>query len=59
MHCVVRGPVMLVVDASCLYDVLIGKASAEHIRGRLAVDTDQAAPHVIDVEELLPRDSCS
>ena len=40
---------MLIVDASCLYDVLIGKPDAERIRARLAADPDQAAPHVIDV----------
>lgn len=43
---------MLVVDASCLYDVLVGKPGAERIRWRLAADPDQAAPHVIDVEVL-------
>lgn len=41
---------MLIVDASCLYDVLVGKPEAERIRTRLAADADQAAPHVIDVE---------
>ena len=45
----VRGPV-LVVDASCLFEVLTGTARAESIRQRLALDEDQAAPHVIDVE---------
>lgn len=43
---------MLIVDASCLYDVLIGKAGSERIRARLASDPDHAAPHVIDVEVL-------
>ncbi len=43
---------MLVVDASCLYEVVAGSAEAERIRHRLAGDTDQAAPHVIDVEVL-------
>ena len=43
---------MLIVDASCLYDVLIGKPSAERIRERLLADRDQAAPHIVDVEVL-------
>lgn len=41
---------MLVVDASCLCEVLIGGRSAEAIRGLLSADSDQAAPHIIDVE---------
>jgi predicted nucleic acid-binding protein len=41
---------MLVVDASCLCEVLIGGPNAEAIRDRLSADDDQAAPHVIDVE---------
>jgi predicted nucleic acid-binding protein len=41
---------MLVVDASCLCEVLIGAPAAEAIRARLASDTDHAAPHVVDVE---------
>lgn len=41
---------MLVVDASCLYEVLIGGRSAETIGERLAADRDHAAPHVVDVE---------
>jgi predicted nucleic acid-binding protein len=41
---------MLIVDASCLYDVLIGKRGADRIRSRLAADDDHAAPHIIDVE---------
>ena len=41
---------MLVVDASCLYEVLVGAARADAIRERLQIDPDQAAPHVIDVE---------
>ncbi len=43
---------MLVVDASCLYEVVIDGVSAEEVRRCLAADTDQAAPHVIDVEVL-------
>jgi predicted nucleic acid-binding protein len=41
---------MLVVDASCLVEVLTGGPGAEAARRRLAVDRDHAAPHVIDVE---------
>lgn len=41
---------MLVVDASCLTEVLIGAPGAEGVRKRLAADTDHAAPHVVDVE---------
>jgi predicted nucleic acid-binding protein len=43
---------MLVVDASALYEVLADTPRAEAIRARLAADTDQAAPHVIDAEVL-------
>jgi predicted nucleic acid-binding protein len=41
---------MLVVDASCLFEVLIGGLGAEAIRDRLADDGDHAAPHIVDVE---------
>lgn len=41
---------MLVVDASCLAEVLIGGPGADAVRTRLAADTDQAAPHIVDVE---------
>jgi predicted nucleic acid-binding protein len=43
---------MLVVDASCLFEVVADTPDAESIRARLASDPDQAAPHVIDVEVL-------
>jgi predicted nucleic acid-binding protein len=43
---------MLVVDASCLYEVVADAVLAEQVRERLAADLDQAAPHVIDVEVL-------
>jgi predicted nucleic acid-binding protein len=43
---------MLVVDASCLYEVLTGTAGAEAIRERLGSDSDHGAPHLIDVEVL-------
>lgn len=41
---------MLVVDASCLAEVVTGGVEAEAIRRRLAGEADQAAPHIIDVE---------
>lgn len=41
---------MLVVDASCLFEVVADTATAEVIRQRLLQDTDHAAPHVIDAE---------
>jgi len=41
---------MLVVDASCLYEVLVGGAAAEPIGERLAADVDHSAPHLVDVE---------
>ena len=41
---------MLVVDASCLFEVLTGTTRAPSIRQRLALDAEQAAPDIIDVE---------
>lgn len=41
---------MLIVDASCLAEVLVGGPGAEMIRARLAADDEHAAPHIIDVE---------
>lgn len=41
---------MLVVDASCLFEVVADTSRAQIIAQRLSRDTDQAAPHVIDVE---------
>ncbi len=49
MNTAARGP-MLVVDASCLFEVLAGTAEAEPIRQRLAADQEWAAPHIVDVE---------
>lgn len=43
---------MLVVDASCLVEVLVGGPQSESVRARLAADDDQAAPHLVDVEVL-------
>jgi predicted nucleic acid-binding protein len=41
---------MLIVDASCLYEVLVGTERAELIRERFLADPDHGAPHLIDVE---------
>ena len=41
---------MLVVDASCLFEVVADTPLAGAIAERLAADVDHAAPHVIDVE---------
>ena len=43
---------MLVVDASCLFEVVADTARSQEISAWLAADTDQAAPEVIDVEVL-------
>src|SRR5271157_1973367 len=41
---------MLVVDASCLFEVVADTPRSGEIAARLAADVDQVAPHVIDVE---------
>ena len=41
---------MIVVDASCLGEVLVNGPLAESIRQRLSLDSEHAAPHVIDAE---------
>ncbi|MBW0015353.1 type II toxin-antitoxin system VapC family toxin [Mycobacterium sp.] len=43
---------MLVVDASCLFEVVADTPRAGEIAVRLAADADQVAPQVIDVEVL-------
>jgi predicted nucleic acid-binding protein len=43
---------MLIVDASCLYEVVADGRQAAKVRGRLALDPEQAAPHAVDVEVL-------
>jgi len=43
---------MLVVDASCLFEVVADGAAADLVRQRLALDDEQAAPHLIDAEVL-------
>ncbi len=41
---------VLVVDASSLYEVVADTARADDVRARLLQDADHAAPSVIDVE---------
>jgi predicted nucleic acid-binding protein len=43
---------MLVVDASCLYELVSRGSYARQVRLRLDADPDLAAPHLIDVEVL-------
>lgn len=43
---------MLIVDASCLFEVVADTPRAAQLAARLAADPDQAAPEVIDVEVL-------
>ncbi len=43
---------MLVVDASCLYEVVADGVEAEAVRARLLQDDEQAAPHLVDAEVL-------
>jgi predicted nucleic acid-binding protein len=43
---------MLVVDASCLYELLVDSPEAGALRRRLDADPNHAAPHVVDVEVL-------
>ena len=43
---------MIVVDASCLGEILVGGADAQLVSERIARDPDHAAPHIIDVEVL-------
>ena len=41
---------MIVVDASCLGEILVNGSRADVARDRLSRDTEHAAPHAIDVE---------
>jgi predicted nucleic acid-binding protein len=41
---------VIVLDASCLIEVLIGSRGSSEIRRRLSREPDQAAPHIVDVE---------
>jgi predicted nucleic acid-binding protein len=43
---------MLIVDASCLFEVVADTPAAQPIRDLLAADPEQAAPHLIDAEVL-------
>jgi predicted nucleic acid-binding protein len=43
---------MLVVDASCLAEVVLAGPDAEPVRRHLAADQEQAAPHLVDAEVL-------
>ncbi len=43
---------MLVVDASCLFEVVADTPRAATIAHRMGQDGEQAAPHVVDVEVL-------
>ena len=41
---------MLVVDASCICELLIRDRAGNAIRESLAADPDHAAPHIVDIE---------
>jgi predicted nucleic acid-binding protein len=43
---------MLVVDAGCLFEALVGTTGGQLVKAYLARDEDHAAPHVVDVETL-------
>lgn len=43
---------MLIVDASCVAEVVLAGPDAEPVRERLESDPDQAAPHLVDAEVL-------
>lgn len=43
---------MLVVDSSCLFEVVADTPRAELVRERMASDDDQAAPALVDAEVL-------
>ncbi|MEP9417058.1 type II toxin-antitoxin system VapC family toxin [Gordonia sp. VNQ95] len=43
---------MLVVDASCLFEIVADTSRSAEIAARLAADPDHVAPEVIDVEVL-------
>jgi predicted nucleic acid-binding protein len=52
---------VIVVDASCLYEVVVDSPRSEDIRRILAADSDHSAPHVVDIEvfSLIRRDRLS
>jgi len=43
---------MLIVDASCLFEVVADAPRAESVRSRMTADEELAAPHLVDVEVL-------
>ena len=43
---------MLVVDASCLFEVVASTPGADGIRAALREDEEQAVPHLLDAEVL-------
>jgi predicted nucleic acid-binding protein len=43
---------MLVVDAGCLFEALVGTPVGQRVKRHLHDDEDHAAPHVVDVETL-------
>jgi predicted nucleic acid-binding protein len=43
---------MLIVDASCVAEVVLAGPDAEPVRACLASDPEQAAPHLVDAEVL-------
>jgi predicted nucleic acid-binding protein len=43
---------MLVVDASCVAEVVLAGPDAEPVRARLESEPEQAAPHLVDAEVL-------
>jgi predicted nucleic acid-binding protein len=52
---------VIIVDASCLFEVVTDSNRSEVIRQRMSADPIQAAPHVIDIEvfSLIRRDQLS
>jgi predicted nucleic acid-binding protein len=43
---------MLVVDASCVAEIVLAGPDADRVRPLLAADRDHAAPHLVDAEVL-------
>jgi predicted nucleic acid-binding protein len=43
---------MLIVDASCVAEVVLAGPDAEPVRRRMTDDPEQAAPHLVDAEVL-------
>ena len=49
MKCVDLGP-MIVIDASCIYDIVTGAEDASDVRAIIQHYDDPVAPHLVDVE---------